>query len=139
MREVAADLERELATPTGRTCLGLSAPQVGHLHRMFILDAKYLKIRGPRIYINPRLIWQSDETDVVNEGCMSLPKQIQVAVRRSVECELITSTEHGESLTVRLQGLGARAALHEIDHLNGVTILAYASRQVRRQALRMVA
>jgi peptide deformylase len=139
MRQVVGDLMRELATPTGRKCLGLSAPQVGHPWRVFVLDVKYLKVKAPHVYINPKLIWKSDETDVVSEGCMSLPKAVEVSIRRSVEVELITSTEAGESITVRLSGLAARAAQHELDHIDGILILNYASRQLRRQAERMVA
>jgi peptide deformylase len=139
MRQVVADLEHELATAHGRRAVGLSAPQVGHPWRIFVLDAKFLKIRGPRVYINPRLIWKSEETDVVSEGCMSLPKAVEVSIRRSVECELKVTTECNEEITVRLSGLAARAAQHEIDHLDGITILNHASRQVRRQAERMVA
>lgn len=139
MCQVVADLKREMNTRTGRRCVGLSAPQVGHPWRVFVLDVVFLKVKAPRVYINPVLTWKSEETDFVSEGCMSLPPRIEVPVRRAVEIKLTTSTELGESITVRLSGLAARAAQHEIDHLDGRSILHYASRQVRRQAERMVA
>jgi peptide deformylase len=140
MRQVVDDLERELATPTGRRCVGLSAPQVGHPWRVFVLDTTFLKVKAPRVYINPELIWKSDETDVVSEGCMSLPKAIEVSIRRSIEVDILTTSEDGRKATrVRLSGLAARAAQHELDHLDGRTILDHASRQVRRQAERLVA
>lgn len=138
VKQVVADLEREMNTPHGRTAIGLSAPQVNHALRVFLLDTKGIGANIPRIYVNPEVTWMSEVCDERNEGCMSLPRSFEVSVKRPIEVQLIASTPKGESIMVRLRGLAARAALHELDHLNGKTLIDYASRQMRRAVMRQL-
>lgn len=104
---VVAAMRDVLATFGG---VGLAAPQIGVPWRLFILA------EDPRPYVNPVIVRRSDESDVQEEGCLSLP-DVLVQVRRSLRV-----TVEAEGRIVELEGLTARVAQHEIDHLDGVLI-----------------
>lgn len=104
---VVAAMRDVLATFGG---IGLAAPQIGVPWRLFILA------EDPKPYVNPVIVQRSDESDVQEEGCLSLP-DVLVQVRRSLRV-----TVEAKGRTVELVGLAARVAQHEIDHLDGVLI-----------------
>ncbi len=100
--------------------LGLAAPQVGKSLRLCLAN-----INGKMTpLINPEITWKSEETSVIEEGCLSLP-EINVDVTRSVEISLHYVDDRGEAQERRLHDLDARVVQHEVDHLNGVLIVDY--------------
>jgi peptide deformylase len=100
--------------------LGLAAPQVGSSHRLCIA-----KIGGRLVpLMNPYITWKSAETDVMEEGCLSLPG-INVDVERSSTIVVTYIDMKGKSHERRLQNLEARIVQHEVDHLEGVLIVDY--------------
>lgn len=121
-----------------RRGIGLAAPQIGINRRLFVLDSDYLKIKHGPILVNPTILWRSDDTDIQEEGCLSLPEKILVDVRRSLHITLCYDTLEREGVMVDLHELAARAVQHEVEHLDGVLILSYMSRQQKRQLERMV-
>jgi len=100
--------------------IGLAAPQIGFSNRIIVVDASEL-IKGeyPRAFINPEIIHFSEETDVKEEGCLSIPG-VHEEVTRSVEIVVKYQDEKGRQFTETYTDWLARILQHEIDHLNGV-------------------
>ncbi|MCK6621961.1 MAG: peptide deformylase [Calditrichaceae bacterium] len=101
--------------------IGLAAPQVGVLQRVIIADIG----EGLISLANPEIIDQTGE-DLLEEGCLSLP-EIQVTVQRKQSIFVRGIDATGKEIARDLDGLTARVIQHEIDHLNGVLIIDYAS------------
>jgi peptide deformylase len=87
------------------------------------------------VLANPRVQWSSDESEPMEEGCLSLPG-VHVDVERPVHVRVAASDEFGEPLTIEASGLEARVIQHEIDHLDGVLILDRTTREQRKEAMR---
>lgn len=100
--------------------LGLAAPQIGQSVRvcLVMLHGKMTPM------INPEILWKSEETSVMTEGCLSLPK-IEVDVERPVEVTIKYTDKKGQEQERRLHDLDAKVMQHELDHLNGVLIVDY--------------
>lgn len=105
--------------------VGLAAPQIGELKRVVIVDPSGGNNgRAMRVMINPIIEYSSPAKVTAVEGCLSLPG-IQVSVPRSMMIGVkyfnLDGTEHSAILT----DLEARISQHEIDHLNGITLMKY--------------
>jgi peptide deformylase len=113
--------------------VGLAAPQLGVSQRLLVYRV------GPDaptvVLANPEVEWQSDESESLDEGCLSIPG-ITVDVERPVYVRVRALDEEGADRTVEASGLEARVIQHEIDHLDGVLILDRTSREQRREAMR---
>src|SRR2546423_1537429 len=113
--------------------VGLAAPQLGVSQRLLVYrvgpDAPLIAL------VNPAIEWKSDESDTLEEGCLSIPG-IQVDVERPVFVRVRGQDEEGGDRVVEASGLEARVIQHEIDHLDGVLILERTSREQRREAMR---
>jgi len=112
--------------------VGLAANQVGVLRRVFVLQAD--EDEDPRALVNPTIVERSDEQDSDDEGCLSL-QGVVVPVERSLRIRLEASDEKGEPVELELEGLAARVAQHEVDHLDGVLIVDRTTSEGRREAL----
>mgnify|MGYP000424531260 CR=1 FL=1 len=97
--------------------LGLAAPQVGYGLRMFIMryGMEYI------ICVNPEITRRGRDKVKDIEGCLSIPGK-RIMVERSKICELEYTELSGKRIKLKLRGLDARCAQHEMDHLNGVLI-----------------
>lgn len=94
--------------------IGLAAPQVGILKRLFVIDIG----EGPLVFINPEIL--STEGAVCDiEGCLSIPNE-QDEVERPEKIKVKAINEKGEEFTLEAEGLLARAICHENDHLDGI-------------------
>lgn len=111
--------------------VGLAAPQVGVMERVFVWEVE--ENRGA--FINPRIVWRSDETIEEEEGCLSLPG-LAYPVERAVAVRVDGLDERGRGLTAEADNLMARVYQHEIDHLDGVLFIDRLPGDVRRDALR---
>lgn len=102
-----------IETLTKAQGVGLAAPQVGYLKRLFIMDL------GDGIIecINPQIIKTSGKQRVV-EGCLSCPDDWGY-VTRPMKCHLKAQNRYGEEFELKLTELGAQCACHENDHLDG--------------------
>ncbi len=113
--------------------VGLAAPQLGISQRVLVYrvgpDAPVVAL------VNPRLEWESQDAEVLDEGCLSIPG-ITVDVERPVHVRVRAVDEQGEERSVEASGLEARVIQHELDHLDGVLILDRTSREERRRAMR---
>lgn len=94
--------------------VGLAAPQVGVLKRVFVIDVG----DGVEVFINPEIIETSEETQKDIEGCLSIPGERGYVIRPQ-RVKVRTLTLEGKERLVEAEGLFARAICHENDHLNG--------------------
>ena len=95
--------------------VGLAAPQVGKLLRLFVLQADD-EVR--RVFINPQIIATSAETCEYEEGCLSIPKAYEKIIRPA-KVTVQALNENGKPFTLEADGLLARIIQHEYDHLDG--------------------
>jgi len=100
--------------------VGLAAPQVGILIRMFVMNPTG-EPDDDRVYVNPELR-DATGSEVAEEGCLSIP-DVHVQVRRATRCRLVAQDLSGRPVERIGEGLEARIWQHEIDHTNGILIL----------------
>ncbi len=112
--------------------VGLAATQVGVLRRLVVFQTQ--ADDEPHVVVNPTLTERSQETDVDDEGCLSL-QGVLVPVERSTSVTLEGIDLDGAPLRLELEGLAARVAQHEADHLDGVLIIDRTDAGSRKQAL----
>jgi len=113
--------------------VGLAATQLGVLHRVLVYRA-YTDDPLTAL-VNPVIEWRSDELEVAEEGCLSLPG-VHVEVERPARLRARARDMRGEEIVVEVEGLEARIIQHEGDHLDGILILDRISREQRKQAMR---
>lgn len=118
--------------------IGLAAPQVGVLKRAFVCDLGDENARQPRFVVNPEILWQSEETETAEEGCLSLPKMFG-EVTRPKAIRLRHQDLAGDVQEIDAEGLLARCLQHEIDHLDGVLFVDHLSPLKRTLILRRLA
>lgn len=111
--------------------IGIAAPQVGVLKRVIAFDLD----EGLIALCNPVIVFNSEETEVDDEGCLSLPG-ISVPVERSVAVVCEALNLKGEPVRIEATDLAARMLQHETDHLNGLLIIDRATPQERKAAIR---
>jgi len=111
--------------------IGLAAPQLGVVRRMIV----YHVDEQPVTLVNPEIVWASDETEILDEGCLSVPG-VSVPVERPAAIRVRAQDLAGGRLEYDADDIEARVIQHETDHLNGVLILERTSRQERARALR---
>jgi peptide deformylase len=112
--------------------VGIAATQVGVLRRVFVFRPRDEEVAN--VVVNPRIVERSSETEVDEEGCLSL-QGVLVPVERHMNVTLAGSDEHGADVRFDLSELAARVAQHELDHLDGVLILDRTTDESRREAL----
>ena len=106
--------------------IGLAAPEVGVMSRLLVLDCIREEGEAPRplIMMNPEIVARSDETNVYEEGCLSLPDQF-ADVTRPAEVEVAWMDQNGNPRQEVFDGLWATCVQHEIDHLDGKLFIDY--------------
>jgi peptide deformylase len=117
----------------GAMGVGLAATQVGMLARVLVYR---IEAESPTVaVVNPQIEWHGEETESLEEGCLSIPG-IRVDVERFVHLRVAGADEYGSAVTIEASGLEARVLAHEIDHLDGVLMLDRTSKAQRRDAMR---
>lgn len=118
--------------------IGLSAIQVGVPIRLFVLrnyvvlpDGQW-SASAPFYYINPKIVWKSDETTIDTEACMSIPQFTKGPVERPARIRIEALDLEGKPFAEEREGLNARVSLHENDHLNGVLFIDRLPPRVRK-------
>jgi len=118
VRALVGDMVETMYAANGA---GLAAIQIGSELRAFVIDghvAGGAEDAPARVFLNPELIWLSDETEVAEEGCLSFPG-VFVPVKRALKARCRALDLSGNPFEIEGEGLFARALQHEIDHLNG--------------------
>jgi peptide deformylase len=115
--------------------VGLAATQLGILHRVLVYRADP---EDPvTALVNPVLEWRSEEQEVGEEGCLSLPG-VHVDVERPAAVRVRARDATNADLQIEAEGLAARIIQHEMDHLDGVLILDRTPRDQRKEAMRVL-
>lgn len=114
--------------------VGLAANQIGVLSRMMVWrhpeneDERY-------VFVNPEIVERSEACCTSSEGCLSVPEST-MEVTRAEEVVVDAQDLKGEPIQVRLAGLPARIAQHEIDHLDGILIVDRTSSEERVRVMK---
>ena len=133
IRELFKDMLEVMYTDKGA---GLAAPQIGISKRLLTMDLRYLMPETPVFCMaNPEILWESKETKVETEYCLSVPS-IGVPVERPAEVKVGYLDENGTPQEVHATGFMSYCLQHEIDHLNGITTLDHMSTFKRKLALK---
>jgi len=116
--------------------IGLAAVQIGVPKRVIVIDLDQKEgKRNPRAFINPMILWASEETAVFEEGCLSVP-EIWDDVERPARIKAEYLDRDGNKQLLEADGLLATCLQHEMDHLNGILFIDHLSRLKRSMALR---
>lgn len=106
-------------------CVGIAAPQLGELVRMFAIDVtghrKAKSCHGRVVLVDPVVVARSGNV-AMREGCLSIP-DFTANVRRADTITLEARGIDGEPMTLECDAYEARVALHELDHLDGLLFL----------------
>jgi peptide deformylase len=136
MKKLADDLLETMYAADG---IGLAAVQVGVPRRMLVMDiAQAQGKREPMVFINPKIVWASEENVTTEEGCLSVP-EIWDDVERPAKIRAEYQDRDGNAQTLEADGLLACCLQHEMDHLDGVLFLDHLSKLKRSIALRKLA
>lgn len=129
--EMRALADNMLETMYDAPGVGLAAPQVGDLARLFVMDCSEPESNvEPMVLINPEVTWTSGEVNVHNEGCLSLPELFE-DVERPAQVRMSFLDIDGKPQEIEFDGLWATCAQHELDHLNGKLFIDHLSRMKR--------
>lgn len=139
-KNLQAFLDDMLETMYHEHGAGLAAVQVGVLKRIFAVDVdkKYDEgLKDPHFFINPEIIYCSEEKVGMNEGCLSFPGARSL-IARPKEIKIKYLDYDGNQREMEADDWMARAILHENDHLNGITMPEHMSAIKRDVFLRHV-
>ena len=118
--------------------IGLAAIQVGAPVRVIVMDlARGEEPKAPRFFVNPQILWASEEVLPYEEGCLSVP-EIYDEVERPARVRVRYLDYDGQAVEEEAEGLFAVCIQHEIDHLDGVLFVDHLSRLKRDRAISKV-
>lgn len=134
--------------------IGLAAPQVGVSQRVVVMDVDQRRPDGSdhdedgddeddtplekgkvQVFINPEVVWESDELNTYEEGCLSIPGQY-APVERPKMVRVKYMDLDGKAQEIEADGLLATCLQHEIDHINGILFTDHLSSLKRDMLLR---
>jgi peptide deformylase len=116
--------------------IGLAAIQVGVPKRIITMDlSKKDEDKVQRVFINPEIVWSSDEKSVHEEGCLSIPEFYE-DVERPARVRVKYLDLDGKEQELEASGLLATCIQHEIDHTNGVLFIDHISRLKRARVVK---
>ena len=154
--EVRALMDDMLETMYSAPGIGLAAVQIGDTRRVIVMDLGdkavdgasdepeaeesedlQLARRNPRYFVNPEIVWSSEELFSYEEGCLSVPEYFD-AVQRPARVRIRYLGYDGQSVEEEAEGLFAVCIQHEMDHLQGVLFIDHLSRLKRERAVAKV-
>jgi peptide deformylase len=136
--DLRALMDDMLETMYAAPGIGLAAIQVGVPKRVIVMDlARGEEPRAPRFFVNPEILWASEERFVYEEGCLSVP-EIYDEVERAAKVRIRYLDYHGQPVEEEAEGLFAVCIQHEMDHLKGVLFIDHLSRLKRDRAVAKV-
>jgi peptide deformylase len=126
-----------LATMYDAPGIGLAAIQIGVPIQLVVMDLTRPDENGdlplertPQVFINPNIVWSSEELRIYEEGCLSIPDYYE-EVTRPDRVRFTYQDIEGKKHEVEADGLFATCIQHEVDHLNGVLFIDYLSKLKR--------
>ncbi len=150
---VRALMDDMLETMYAAPGIGLAAVQIGELTRVVVMDLgdgapdpeaeakegedEPARVPNPRFFVNPEVLWASEETLPYEEGCLSIPEYFD-SVERPARARVRYLDREGRTVEEEIDGLYAVCFQHELDHLNGVLFIDHLSRLRRDRAMAKV-
>ena len=133
IRKLIEDMTESMYEADG---IGLAAVQIGVAKRVLVIDLDQKEgTKNPKAYINPKIVWASDEMAVFEEGCLSVPEIWDDVERPArIKCEYLDAD--GKVQVLEADGLLATCLQHEMDHLEGVLFIDHLSRLKRSMAIK---
>ena len=124
--------------------IGLAAIQVGVAKRVIVMDMSRSrndigrdkddinknedkKSKNPMYFVNPEIVWKSEDKFTYEEGCLSVPNQF-AEIDRSKQCHVRHLDYNGQPQELKADGLLSTCIQHEIDHLEGILFIDYLSK-----------
>ena len=137
IRTLVADMFETMYQAPG---IGLAAIQVGVPSRVIVMDlSKRDEAEGePRVFINPEIVWSSQETSLYEEGCLSIP-DIREDVERPSRVTVRYLDLDAKQRKTDAEGLFATCIQHELDHLNGILFIDHISKLKRERIIKKFA
>jgi peptide deformylase len=133
IRKLVEDMADSMYAAEG---IGLAAVQIGVPLRVIVIDLTQKDgHKNPLAFINPKILWASEETATFEEGCLSVP-EIWDDVQRPARIKAQYLDREGNQQMLEADGLLATCLQHEIDHLNGVLFIDHLSRLKRSMAIK---
>jgi peptide deformylase len=129
IRQLAADMFETMYEAPG---IGLAATQVDHHIQLIVMDISEEK-NQPMVFINPKVIPLTEDTQPYEEGCLSVP-QIYDKVERPSRVKIEAINLEGQAFELEADELLAVCIQHEMDHLNGKLFVDYLSPLKRQRA-----
>lgn len=142
-----------LATMYDAPGIGLAAVQIGDLRRVVVMDLgdgpapegeepvaegeEETRHPNPRVFVNPEVLWTSEELYTYEEGCLSIPEYFD-QVERPARVRVAYLDRDSQRIEEEIEGLYAVCFQHELDHLNGVLFIDHLSRLRRDRAMTKV-
>jgi peptide deformylase len=116
--------------------VGLAAIQVAAPKRIITADiARKDEPKQPQVFINPEILWSSEEQSSYEEGCLSIPEYYE-EVERPAKVKVRYMDLDGKTQEVEAEGMLATVLQHEIDHLNGVLFIDHLSKLKRDRVIK---
>jgi peptide deformylase len=133
IRKLVDDMTDSMYAADG---IGLAAVQIGVPKRVIVIDLDQKEgKKNPRAFINPKILWASEELAVFEEGCLSVP-EIWDDVERPARIKAEYLDRDGKKQLLEADGLLATCLQHEMDHLNGVLFIDHLSRLKRSMVIK---
>jgi peptide deformylase len=134
--EIRTLIDDMIETMYGADGIGLAAIQVGVPKRVLVMDIDQKDgKKNPIAYVNPKILWASEEMATFEEGCLSVP-EIWDEVERPAKIRAEYLDRDGKHHEIEAEGLLATCLQHEMDHLEGVLFLDHLSKLKRSMALK---
>jgi peptide deformylase len=117
--------------------LGIAALQIGDPTRMFLVEPRLAgkaETDPPVAFINPEVVWTSEETQKSDEGCLSFP-DVYIQVERPMKARVRAMGIDGQTFEIEGEALLARCLLHEYDHLTGKLLVDFVG-PLKRQMIK---
>jgi peptide deformylase len=122
LRKLIADMAETMYAAPG---VGLAATQVDVHERIIAIDVSETK-DALHVFVNPELLWASEQTELCEEGCLSVPGVYDM-VRRPSRVRVRAMDGHGRLFELDCEGTLAVCVQHEMDHLEGRVFVEYLS------------
>jgi peptide deformylase len=136
IRKLAEDMADSMYAADG---IGLAAVQIGVAKRVIVMDLDQKDgQKNWRVFINPKILWASEEMATFEEGCLSVP-EIWDDVERPARIRAEYLDLDGKRVEIEADGMLATCLQHEMDHLQGVLFIDHLSRLKRGMALKKLA
>ena len=116
--------------------IGLAAIQIAEPIRLLVVDvAPKEEPPAPQVFVNPEIVWSSEERSTYEEGCLSIP-EFYAEVERPASIRVRALDREGQAREVLAEGLLATVLQHEIDHLDGVLFIDHISKLKRDRVIK---